>query len=138
MKDKTGTVNVVKVGTVPELEDLINSSNTNKVLENKNKSDSDSDSNQSESASESDSTSTSESESESESGSDSDSKSSSSDSSNSSKPMSSCSSGKISFNDDDIVRNDALYYILSKFFMSKDGSKNIVDVLMEIKANLPS
>jgi hypothetical protein len=62
-----------------------------------------------------------------------------------SKPMSvksnhTCSSfhshKNLSFDDDDIVKNDALHYILSKFFLSKDKSKNIVDVLIDIQKKL--
>jgi len=51
---------------------------------------------------------------------------------------SSCSSNHSneSFDDEEIMQKDALYYILSKFFLSSDGTKNIVDVLMDIQKKL--
>jgi hypothetical protein len=124
-------INVVKVDKVPELEELIGDKKENVSKKSKKK-------NEIESESEEISESESESETESDSSSSESESGSSSNSSESSKPMSvvsSCSS-KISFDDDDIVKNDALYYILSKFFLSSDGTKNLVDVLVEINDKL--
>lgn len=138
--------NVVKVGdNVPELEKFLVPQSENTKSRRNSSSSSRSDS-KSESESESVSGTESETESDtSDSGTDSGSDTSGSSESSGSKPMSvksnhSCSSvgsqGDISFNEDDIIRNDALYFILSKFFMSKDQTKNIVDVLLDIQKKL--
>jgi hypothetical protein len=134
--------NVVKMGdnNVPELEKfLVPQTNTkNRRNSSSSKTDSNSESvSGTESETESDT---------SDSGTDSDSDSSDSSESSGSKPMSvksnhSCRSvgsqeDNMSINEEEILRKDALYFILSKFFMSKDKSKNIVDVLLDIQKKL--
>lgn len=42
----------------------------------------------------------------------------------------------ISVNTDDVLSNDPLYFVLSKIFVTKDGKKNVADVLEEIASLL--
>lgn len=45
-------------------------------------------------------------------------------------------SSEVSMSSTDILANDPLYYVLSKILVTKDGTKNIADILEEINQKL--